>query len=455
MYPTAKSYVCVAMLLAGGVAAGQDAPLAPTAPSTLSNTAPPQKFISVRGGYGTTDNLGRLAVTTGDVSYRTLGTSFYLNKDSRRFHGQLAGDIDYRSYSESIAGQDEDRFGAIEGDLLLDVVPNRFVWTFQQSIGDVRSNPLQVDSILNREFVSVFSTGPDVTIPLNERTAFRAAARFDQRSFDESSEYDSKSRLLSASIVRAVSRAGQVGVQIFENTIDFDDGRPGYKYETALATYTRQLARSTAGVQVGHGTMSVEGAPAESDSVSSEQFNLNWEREVGSRSTLLLSGGREFNDAGGVFRLFHGTANLDGLSGIRSQRSRDVLLTGDPFERSTATARFTTSRPKSLFLFEIGAWDDSYDIGGDLDNDGTRWNARVRRNFAAAWTGTAEVASVNRDFSELGQEEEDRAVRLMLSRSLGRNGAVSLRADRTRREGEGENQFDEHVYSVVVQYLFQ
>lgn len=464
-----------AALLVAGPSAAQPAgaqedgadgePGAEAQPASVA--ADTERELAVRVGYGRSDNLGQ----TGDdeavaASYTLAGTSVGLTHERARLRGQVAADFEYRRYSEAFEleggaeSDDDELFGALWGDLAVEIVPETFAWRFEQTIGQVRRNPFRPTGPGNRERVSVFSTGPVVDLPLGDRTELRLVGRIDERRFEDRGALDSRNTFLSAGVARLLRPTVQVGVDVSQDKVDFDADRGGYKFENASVWYGKELVDGRAGVRVGEGKVTVLG-----ESTSTELVNVFWERDIAARSSFDISVSRELTDAGRLFKLFgtvEGFGGIGGIGGITgdvtgvgSQRLAEVIASDSPAERTTLGLGYDIEGRRTNFSVRARAWRDRFEGDAEVDNDGTDANMTVRRGFGRYWQGEVQLRRSQRDFVTGVQEDDDRRVRLAAMRSVGVRGTVQFATERRSRGGDNTLEYDENLYTATFGFAFR
>src|SRR5690606_28126849 len=129
---------------------------------------------------------------------------------------------------------------------------------------------------------------------------------------------------------------------------------------SAYLTYARSFRVGGARVRVGSGRFDAEGS-----STSTGLVNLDWSSEIGARSRVGFSLGRELTDAGSQF-LFGGpaggTGSLGGGQGFFDNSAGNVILTSAPLTRSNADITFETSRGDRVSAtVAVGAYEEEYE----------------------------------------------------------------------------------------------
>src|SRR5690606_38238585 len=121
--------------------------------------------VHLRIGAGHTSNL-----FLDDRELRSdiemLGVGLVAGKASSRWRGVIATDLEFRRYDAEIIEDNDELLGSLDGRLEIELVPERFVWIFEQNSGQSRTNPLAPVGPDNRERTDVFSTGPRWAFPV-------------------------------------------------------------------------------------------------------------------------------------------------------------------------------------------------------------------------------------------------------------------------------------------------
>ena len=170
---------CLALCIVTSSALAQDEPLAP------------EGYIEL--GLGRTDNLNRDAEELqSDIGRLAVG--FAGRTDRRWLQAALAGDIEYRQVwcRRAPWTMTTEVLGSVDGELELHAVPDRFQWDFRFGYGQVRIDPLGAVGPSNRQRTTAFSTGPQVFLPLGERTFLQVGGTLSEQSFEVTRDLDGR-----------------------------------------------------------------------------------------------------------------------------------------------------------------------------------------------------------------------------------------------------------------------
>jgi hypothetical protein len=411
-------------------------------------------------GYGVTDNLGLDAGQGVRSAFDVLGLDFGLGHQSPRLTGGLNGDVALYHYAkQGVLSHDQQVVGSLDGQLGLEVVPQRFGWDFGESYGQARTNPLAPIGPRNRERVTVISTGPRATIPLGGRTSLQLGGRLAERRFQTTSLLDARVTSAQLGIVRTISRVSQSGLQFSKSRTELESTGQIYDVENVFINYTRGFVAGGVEGRLGTGKVTLA-----NQSSSIATMNFAWNRQLGTRTRFNLAVGRQYTDAGELFRLggipgIGGTpvgrlATLGGfrdVTDITDSRSQDVILTSNPVERSSLGLGFDIGGRRTDISVGFGASKDNFVGGSTLDNDARHMKVGVSRTFNTRWSGDVQLSRWRRHFLNDPQPQVDTRDRLTFNRSVGRRGALLFALQHNARDS-GTSPYRENLYSVAFRY---
>src|SRR5688572_27813491 len=123
----------------------------------LETTEPARKELAVWYGHVESDNLER--TTGGDEgSYESVGLLLGLERASTRLDASIDANLEYRRYS--LDTLDDETVGTLNAAADVDLVQDRFSWTFTDDYGQGITDPFSGLGPGNREKVNVIATGP-------------------------------------------------------------------------------------------------------------------------------------------------------------------------------------------------------------------------------------------------------------------------------------------------------
>ena len=392
--------------------------------------------FELRVGVNWTDNLGREPEGESET-FGSLGTTVEFARESTRVRSSLRGELDYYHY-------DSDRFdnevlGRIDGVLGLALVPQRLDWMIENRFGQVRTDPFAADRPENREYLNVFETGPELYLPLGERTVLGASARYADRRWQDSDELDSEIQSGQVRIVRLLSPTQQLGLVGGMRSIEYDgEGIPRYEVYSAYLSYARTLATGEVGLDVGANRLNIAGRTD-----TGLLLRANWTRELTARSSLALAVGREFQDAGDQLR---GESLAEtGFGG------GEGALTGDPYVYTFGMATYTLTRERTTIVLG-GEWNrERYDSVSALDRDVLAARASLAYRLSPALTGEVSVTLRREDFDTLdGATADELTAGAALIRRLGRDFDLRLEYLYAERDADIGLDFEENRVQLLL-----
>jgi hypothetical protein len=332
-----------------------------------------ESTASIDAGIGYSDNITR---TSGDKVDETLAT-VGLNVDAQRAEGRLTGlfrtDLQYISYLNNT--YKDDVYGRVDlaGDYAF--VPDFFSWRLEDSWGQIRSDPFAVQNPANLENTNYFSTGPDFTFHLGPRTRLQLTGRWSDTTYQTSPrDYSRLGGGLALS--RDVSERTSIGLHGYASHVEFDDSAFGTNYDAQeyFGRYTTQGAKTHLELDAGYTEVRRDG-----ESSGNPLFRLTVTREVSARSTLNLTAGTQFTDAGQTFQGIGENVGGPGYGG-----PGDVIGVGDAYESRHFGLRWTTRGQRGQFGLGANYRQELYETQTALDRKITDVYADYSRGLSEA-----------------------------------------------------------------------
>lgn len=420
------------------------------------NSGELETYVGIEAGYGQSDNLTREQDGGAGSGFGSVGLDFDLASERRRFSGELGGTLRLRSYrAEGVVTDEEDDelVGSLDGSSVVDLVTDRFAWSFSGSSGQARTNPRGVSNPRNRERVRVFSTGPRLQLPVGDRTSIEVTGSVSERGYEESETFDSRLSRVNFGVYRSLTSVSQVGLELARTDVDYDVGFREYEFESANLSYEREFATGSVAMRLGSGKVRSAGQ----DSGSRPFVSMSWSRDVGARSALSLWARRELTDPGSVFSSGGSGGNQDSLSDLlggqdgggrlNDARLRDVVLGADAVERSSAGVTLSLDGRRTGMSFSAGASEDDFEGDEAFNNEGWFAEVQLSREFNPVWQGTVRLRAIEQEFVLVSDSNEDFLGEATLTRDIGRRTRIELRLERNSRSS-GPGTSDEDVYLV-------
>src|SRR5690606_2029747 len=159
-------------------------------------------------------------------TYDSLGVLLNLARERNRLQAGLAADVEFRQYSTE--GVEDERVGVVDAFADIDIVRERFFWSFRENLSQAQTDPFVAIGPQNRETISVFATGPRIELPLGRRTRLDLATTLSRRTYDVSKLLESDSVRHELGVYRNISPIATVGLVADRNEIEYDADLPGY-----------------------------------------------------------------------------------------------------------------------------------------------------------------------------------------------------------------------------------
>lgn len=411
-----------------------------SAPSSASS--PPEekeREVSVWLGRAGSDNLSRTSPATRG-SYSAIGTLLDLGYRASRIDSHLSTNLELRQYSDDTI--DDEPVGTIDGFLRTDLVSERLSWQFQENYAQSQTDAFLAAGPYNRESLNVFSTGPQLDLPLGDRTRLSVGATHSARRYGDSESLDNDARVYELGLFRQTSRTIRFGLALTTNEIEYDlPSVPAYDIDRMSLRYERTFASGGVSIDIGTNELDVLGVATDEP-----LLNFEWSRELATRSRLRISAARQFSDAGGNLRA--------DMSQAPPGSETSVLLTSSPFEQESLFAAYSLAGTRTSLELSAGTSEESYVGDASLNNDNTTTRISVQRTVTPRLSLGADVTRIEREFavalSGTAADETDRTANVWVNRSLGRLFSLSLVL--TRYERRGSQTFDEDRYELRFGY---
>ena len=405
----------------------------------LETIEPARQQFAVWYGHVESDNLER---TTGGAegSYENVGLLLGLGHTSTRLEASINADLEYRRYS--LDTLDDETVGTLNAAADVDLVQDRFSWTFTDDYGQGITDPFSGLGPGNREKVNVIATGPRITLPFGARTSLEIRGTYSERRFAESSQVDSDSLVSELGLYRQTSSTARFGLIARSNDVEYVDViAPEYRIGRLALRYEKQLATGRVLADLGTNEISATGFDRDEP-----LYDLVWTRSLTERSQLSVHATRELTDAGAVL----GAALVPGIEG---SSFTDVVVTPNPLEQRRFGVSYVLTMSRTVVSTEIGSWKDEYIGNPAYDNDSTTLHASFVRTISPRLTFGVSFDQIEREFADtVGAQPngEDSWLSAWANRTLGRR--FNLGAAIASYERDGFESYEERRYELRFGY---
>ncbi len=372
--------------------------------------------LQLIGGVSRSDNIGRSATAEESGNISRLGTRLTYTQDSRRIQANVDVDASYETYSDDVF--EDDVVGGAAGKLTLGVLPEKFLWQFEENFGQIASDPFAADTPENRENINYFTTGPDLKFRLGGAMSMNLGARFSDVAYEESNA-DGQNYGGFIALTREISAVSNVALNFDGRRYEFDDEvtNPAFDRYEAYLSYVLSGSRTELSVDAGYNQL--EQGEEKSDGMLAR---LSMTRRVSPSAAFSLSLGQEFSSAGDQFRFGQD------LFGADSQVSL-VLGNSDPFTSRYASLSFDFDRNRTAFDASVTFESERYETSTDQDRDLTRYRLSALRRLSPVVELSVYGEFENQDFRNTPYEDDDLRAGAYLSWKVGRLIALRFQFD--------------------------
>ncbi len=399
---------------------GQDAPQIQGQRQTLY-------ALDLNAGVDYSDNITRL-LASGDEIEETIGSTGFtlmLEHEGRRIRSNVAADLAWLHYFNDTF--DSEVVGYFDGDVIFEIVPERIQWFFQESFGQIRTDPLSAETADNRQYVNYFTTGPDFTLGLGGANFLRLSGRYSDNTYEDLT-FDSRRYGGTATLGRRLTETNVLSLNVTSERIEYDDQtlNTDFDRQAAYLNYSVQGARTGLNTTVGYTELEMLG---ETSGGLLAQLDLT--RRLSPASSIYLSAGTRFSDAGDVFR-----DALDRRTRFEGQ-PRDSTLTqatDDAFEYRSFGGGYTFQRNRTTLQFGAEWSEERYEREVALDRTITTWSAYLRRELSRTLSVSLRGRYYQQEYDTLGFDDDELEARLGASWLLGRRVGLAFNYQYFHRE---------------------
>lgn len=309
---------------------------------------------SLEAGVGHTDNAAQEKTGTVEDTLIAVGGAVSAVHESRRMEFSLEGSASQVKYVDDTYG--DDFVASAFGRAVIGIVPKRFTWTFQDQVGQVSRSLSGTDTPDNRQFVNVFSTGPDILLrPASGDTEFGLAARFQDTRFEFEDGVDEQRGNVSARLLKRLSQRSHWGLVIDASKVDYKlDTTPDYDQQEVYLQLESGRARHTFSIDAG--AVRVDEASGANinplvRAALTRQMRAGWSATVSAGTEVRSTGDRFVEDA------------------TDNSSTGYVVITGLPSETLYGSLSLRSDRTRASFGSSLTFTQDDFPGDPTLDRD--------------------------------------------------------------------------------------
>jgi len=342
-------------------------------------------------GVAATDNVERSFLDDRSDIITSAGLLFSLRQESRRFTGDLGGELAYTSYRK--ASYDSDLLGNVRGSAEFQLVEDRLSWFVEDRFGQSRRDLFEAPSADNLENVNYLTTGPTLSLQILRDWSLTASGRYGRTDHEES-PLDTEQYDAALGILRALTGATTLSFNATASRVrPSSTGEEDSDQLAAFVGYDLRGARTT--LTFNAGASRVEQAD---DTDTGATLTLQATRRVGNRSKLAFEVGREHSQGGETLQTGSGGLPVAGLESSLINQSTD------PFVRTFARVGWNARGRITDINLGVG-WDRESPAVADMEN---RYRAGISgdlsRQFGPRLTGHMRASYSRTDFGQVFHE---------------------------------------------------
>src|SRR5512138_944271 len=389
----------------------------------------------VGAGVGYSDNILRsdrneieetIGIATADLTWL---------ERTRRLDADVTVNLSYFEYLDDTV--ESEVFGRADGLVVVGLVPERFTWLFQDSFGQVQSDPFLPSTPETRENLNYFTTGPDITLRFGTSTFSRIYGRYSSVDYEESL-LDAE-RLGAGLVIGRRLASGELALNGVAEEVTFDE-LPDQDFERrhVYLSHSLQGSRTTLSTELGYTWLEME-----TRETGGALANVSISRQVSSSSTVVLSLGTRFTDASEAMR----------SGSVQVGTGGDITATADPFENRSAELSWRYARNRTTFGLGVSWHDDSYEQQSMFDRTRLAYDLNFTRGLTPTLQAGFRALYTEEEFETTTYEADELLLALDLTWRIARTVSLSLTLDHTSRSAMGDlGEFDENRAYLMVTY---
>jgi len=393
-----------------------------------------------RTGVGYTDNIGRTEVDAIDETVGIVGLEIDYEYLSRGVELGVLADLEYRYYAGD--SFDNDTFGSLNADLVLNLTRDVLSWGVEQRLGHVVTNPFAAETPRTRERINTIATGPNVRVPLGGATALGFIGRIGSDNF---SVTDADNDNLSGQLLvsRALSRNRSLSFNITADRVEFDnsDVNSSFDRQTAFIGFTSENSRGSVDLSVGQNELHDRGTVERGSFIG-----LELSRRLTDITELDVSFDRRLTFASELFQDFQTPGPAFGAT-------RNIIGVADPLELTRASVALNFNRGSNELFVAIVTQKNDFISENGFDRSSREARIGGMLGIGPAWRLFYSAAVRQSEFDQDPREDDDLTLRVGLQRQI--TSSLRLRLDFTRLDRDSNTadaSYTENAGFLTVRY---
>ncbi len=327
--------------------------------------------------------------------------------------------------------------------IVANLVRDLFTWSVRDNIGQISDEPLDALAADNRQTVNVFSTGPDLLLPIGDRNHFVANLRYGTSTFNgsniDSSLYDGQ-----AGLARDLTPDSRISANYSYRKTLFEDDQvyPAIEVEVPFLRYSVETARTKLVAEGGWESMRFGTA----GSARTPHALLSLERRLSPRLTLEAEYTHTYSDAAQNFV-------VNSRNAFTAGTDQNVQALAAPFKMDSGYLMLSRTAGRTLLSFEVTGEHDKYDAAPIADRHSYGADLAADYRVSSLITADVRVGWFRENFPATQQQDSWTEGSLALVRQLGESLRVSVEVLRAQGTGSlAGNRFKEDRALLTISY---
>jgi hypothetical protein len=446
----------------GGLGGGMGAPLMRANPDGT-----PADVLSwaLNAGVTHSDNIGRTVDDRTSDSIAQVGLQLGVTDARPRLNTQLQVNLSYWDFVNHTFGSQ--LVGGANGGVLLTLLPERFTWIVHDNFGQIAADPTAVVTPGNMQNVNLFSTGPNINLPLGGSVNSLELQGLYSKANYGTTDQNNYQYLGSVALQHKLSPKMTVSLTGTDTHTVYEESVSGFDVREASLGLDAIGVRTSLSGAVGYTQLKYLG-----ESHSGLLARLGLTRLIGSRSQLSLEVGTQYSDSatdfaqgqefqgvqatggggaaaipGGVLVAGGGPLLPGGTAGAPGGVSLTAVST-DPYKSDYASATWNLIAARTELSFDFTLRKETHQQETDFDRRLGIATVTLSRRLSPLLTVSANGTYTRQRFAQLDIDVNSWGLGAGLDWTLTRTIALQARFDRQDGSGTGpeRNYTEDRIY---------
>jgi hypothetical protein len=322
-------------------------------------------------------------------------------------------------------------------------VPERLTWVASDNVGQISSQPFALKAT-DRQNVNVFSTGPDLDLPLAGRNRLELRLRYGLATY-QTSNIDSHRYGGEFGFGHSLSESSTLSVNYGAQKVDYQQNAlyPSIDTDKLFLRYALESARTFLAADGGSESVRVAGGERK----TTPHLLLVLERRVSPRLTLNAEYEHRYSDVAENLR-------ADLLDNFRRGGDQNVQALAAPFKSDRGYVMLVRSAARIQLAWEVTGNRERYPFLTALNRDIYGSDVAVDYQLSPRWTAVGRLRWEREMFPNTDLSDSRFRLSLGLTRQLSRSLQTVLAVQRVKGTGSvAANEFSENRVTLSINYL--